>query len=195
MVLSSHPLGDLISTNTNVCIVQDNAKSHAPLAPVVAVPVVGICRWQSSPVLPTKAKLFPSLKRSSSVPTTSASMIPSLTSLVAPTRRRSLDGSSSSSNNNERRSASQLLSEYLRLSTEEISLIDIDGDDYHHQEEEDEIMFPATTSTTTEETLSIATRLSFGMVAAPEKSPSLTSNVKKPVRRKSLDGSSSTTKC
>lgn len=195
-----HPLVDLLSTSKNgadtVRIVPDNAKSHAPMvAPVVVAPV-GICRWQSSPIL-SNAKaakqLFPpttsSLKRSSSVPT--SFMIPSLTSLVTPGTAR-MRQSLALGQQQQRPSASQLLSEYLRLSTQEISLDDMDDSD--NQDDEDEIiMFPTTTM---EQTLSLATRLSFGGAAPPppkETSPSLTSNVKKPVRRKSLDISSTTT--
>lgn len=166
-MILNHPLVEIISTTSQVCIVEDNAKSHA----VHSVPQPHAprppCRWQSSPVLPVKPK-FPSLKRSSSVPPTS---VPSLTSLVTPVRRRSLEFGP-----RERRlKASELLSEYLRLSTQELSLLDLNDNDDDKDEED---FLP-------ESLIPVAPRLSVS-------SPSLTSNVKKPVRRKSLDGSTTT---
>ena len=162
-MILNHPLVEIMSTTSQVCIVEDNAKSHAvhsvPQAPRPP------CRWQSSPVLPVKPK-FPSLKRSSSVPSTS---VPSLTSLVTPVRRRSLEFGP---REQQRLKASKLLSEYLRLSTQDLSLLDLNDD----KDGEDFL---------TGSLLPVAPCLSVS-------SPSLTSNVKKPVRRKSLDGTNAT---
>ena len=124
-------------------------------------------------MLPVKPKLFPSLKRSSSVPTTT---VPSLTSLVTPVRRQSLEFGP----REQRLKTSELLTEYLRLSTQELSLLDLNSDDGDDDKEDflvESLVVP------------VAPRLTS------VSSPSLTSNVKKPVRRKSLDGTTTTTVC
>ena len=176
-MIMQHPIFDVVAGTSKILIVDDNAKSHKVQDVEQSVsddPRKGSppCRWQSSPVLPTRPKIVEGLKRSSSVPEVS---IPSLRSLVSPVRRRSVylrveDG-------DHRPVASELLSEYLRMATANFTVLDLgncEQDDYED----------AATTTTAAETISSESMTSL---ASGESTPSLLSNVKKPIRRRSLD--------
>ena len=175
-------LYDLLSGASEVLIIDDNAKSHN----VVKIPPPLPCRWESSPVLASKPRLTKSsLKRSASVPPTT---IPSLNSLVSPIRRISRDSPLLSflpqqEGDRSVKNASELVSEYLRLSTED--LCSMDDETLLSPENDDDVYSMATASlpASPQSTISITT-LSSSSFELP---PSLTSNVKKPVRRKSLD--------
>lgn len=177
-----HPLHEIIEGTTKVIIVDDNAKSHEIAS---AVPYYleddprhsnGQCRWQSSPVTSSKPKITEGLKLASSIPLAS---VPSLQSLVSPAHlrygeRHPLEEGES------RPSASELLSQYLRLTTEKTSFLDREG----HMDDE----------THTTGSITVSSSQSFTSLSSWDPPPSLTSNVKKPVRRRSLDGSQTQTK-
>ena len=78
------------------------------------------------------------------------------------------------------------MAEYLRLSTLDLSLLNIDGDEERNQQEDDIAIHTSLSD-------SISQCLKVGAPLDSPPPPSLTSNVKKPVRRKSLDGSATTT--
>ena len=175
-MIMQHPIFDVVAGTSKILIVDDNAKSHAvkDVEQSVQDSRRGSppCRWQSSPVLSTRPKVVEGLKRSPSVPEVS---IPSLRSLVSPVRRRSIDLRSEDC---DRPVASELLSEYLRMATENFTVIDLGNggsDDYED-----------VTTTTASETVSSET---ISSASFEETTPSLLSNVKKPIRRRSLDGS------
>lgn len=175
MMIKQHPIFDLIAGTSKVMIVDDNAKSHGQknAEPFVPEPPLAspTCRWQSSPVLSTRPQIAQDLKRSSSVPDVS---IPSLQSLVSPVRRRSIELQPL---DDEGLSASELLSEYLRYTTENLTAIDLgNGEDDEYED--------TTVTTATSQTVSCE---SLTSVSSGETTASLLSNVKKPVRRRSLD--------
>eukprot|EP00977_Amphora_coffeiformis_P009105 scaffold2069_cov187-Amphora_coffeaeformis.AAC.22 len=177
-----HPIFDLVAGTSKILIVDDNAKSHAvkEVEKSVLDPRRGSppCRWESSPVLSTRPKIVEGLKRSSSVPEVS---IPSLRSLVSPVRRRSVD--LRSEEDVPRPLASELLSEYLRMATENFTVLDLGNG------EQDDYEDTATTTTATETVSSE----SITSVSSSETTPSLLSNVKKPIRRRSLDATQAQT--
>ena len=197
-MIDNRLLLDLIAGTSEVCVVDDNARSHAMRGIADPLPLsLPPCRWQSSPILSshTKEKLVAGHKRSASVPLPS---IPSLHSLVSPVRRRSVEIHTP---NRGHLSASELLAEYLRISTQDLSILDIDGDDYGVEEErnekEEEVVDVCDDGDLDEEDLTTVTSSSVTVsshsvsVSSWDPPLSMTTNVKKPVRRKSLDTSSS----
>lgn len=216
-----HLLQELCHGEGRVVIVCDNARSHAdpstsritteqhhPQSP---------CRWQSSPLASPRLKNSPDAVKKDGIPT-----LQSLSSLMMmPPVRQQLQYDRPIRSDpydlydrpdaqpewpaNETNCTSDLLSEFLRISTDDLTL-------YHTDDEEDkdyekDVTFATTTTTptkTTSLTLTAVRVPTYGHfkstsmtlpslstwpsnTTADTTSSNVTSNVKKPVRRRSLD--------
>lgn len=198
------PLQSLIAAASEVVLVDDNAKSHAQRTNLSEEPKVSRCRWQSSPVVRKPGLLSSTMNASVKRGGLPPSAITSLKSLVAPSlhnpsRQRTIpidmeeeDASESSeaddyySNDNielnhKLSKASELLTEYLRVATEELCL------DY----DDDATVATATMTVSSHSTIaSHSTNTShstLGSASSNRSARSLTANVRKPVRQRSRE--------
>ena len=197
------PLQLLIASSCKIVLIDDNAKSHAPRHTVLVEPKPQApCRWQSSPVnSPRKPGLLNALGKRGGLP---PSAIDSLRSLVAPIHRQRTipmldhednDDDSHSDQpetetenlqlNQKLTNASELLSEYLRVATEELCL------DYDDDGTVTTAAMTISSHSTNESSCSsfLSNKSLTSNVRKPVRtnSQSLTRNVKKPVRQRSRE--------
>ena len=192
------PLQLLIASSTKIVLLDDNARSHAVPVPVHKEPAnkssTSPCRWQSSPVNVRKPGILSTMGKRGGLPVSARN---SLKSLVAPIQRQrtipllDLDNDTYLNESNEKLNdefikeealelnkkitkASELLSEYLRVATEELCL---DYSSSNNNGDDDRTISTATV-TSHSTTDSNASERSMG---------SLTRNVRKPVRQRSRD--------
>lgn len=194
MTMNMDPLQLLIASSSKIVLMDDNAKTHAPRNAVMMDPKPSPCRWQSSPVNARKPCVLNAMGKRGGLP---SSALTSLKSLVAPVHRErtiplldedydrdEYSDSESHSDGPERENvqlnqklnkASELLSEYLRVATEELCL------DY----DDDGTVTTASALTMSSHGTAESQQSSTSSSASSASSSNLTSNVRKPVRTSS----------